>query len=106
MKLDILGFTYVVKRREEMFGHEGIVQHKTGEILIADDLGPECSAETMLHEIIHCIEYATNLNLEENEVWCISRGIYTVLRDNPQLVAAIQFREEDHELCEDCREGI
>jgi hypothetical protein len=42
--------------------------------------------ETLLHEVIHHIDDAMKLDFSEDTVGRLSRGLYAVMHDNPQLV--------------------
>jgi hypothetical protein len=51
------------------------------------------SADTLLHEVLHCLWRAFDLGLEDEEehiVSVLATGLTTVMRDNPQLFPALQ----------------
>lgn len=41
--------------------------------------------ETLFHEILHAVSHYWNANLDENQVTCISVGLYCVLKENGML---------------------
>lgn len=41
--------------------------------------------DTVLHEIIHAVDFSMYLGLEERQVHALAAGLLGVLRDNPQL---------------------
>ena len=57
--------------------------------------GPQQSAETLLHEIIHCVYGMWNLpgdhNKEEKIVTGLASGLATVWRDSPEIFAWIDL---------------
>ena len=91
MKINILGYEYTVSRGCFHNEDTGYINHNDCTITIDDSLSPEASAETILHEIFHGIEYANRLTWAEDDIWRMARGIFAVLRANPQLVAAIML---------------
>lgn len=97
MKIDVLGYEYEVGRGYIPGDATGIVDHKTGCIIIDDNLSPTMSAETVLHEVIHAIEYASRLEFEETEIWLLARGLYSVLKSNAQLLEMIGVCNEPSE---------
>jgi hypothetical protein len=69
----------------------GECDHKRQRILIDPDLGPDATAEVLLHEVLHALTYATDLDrdLGENEEPTVARlafAMLDLLRRNPQLV--------------------
>lgn len=43
--------------------------------------------DTVLHEIIHAVDFSMHLGLEERQVHALAAGLLGVLRDNPQITA-------------------
>lgn len=41
--------------------------------------------DTILHEIIHIIDYEMQLEMSERQVHCMATGLYSVLKDNGDL---------------------
>lgn len=48
---------------------------------------PTRQRETLLHELLHAISDAFELEMSERQVAAMSRGLYGVLVDNPKLRA-------------------
>lgn len=64
-------------------------------IRIADYLAPSKSAETLLHEVLHACTDAAGLmdepgRTDEEVVNPLSRVLFSVIQDNPALVAYLQ----------------
>lgn len=47
---------------------------------------PEHQAESLLHEVIHAVEFALDLSLHEAQVDHLSIVLFATLRDNPWLI--------------------
>ncbi len=58
-------------------------------ILIDFNQHPEGRAETLLHESLHALEDALQLELGEDTIRRLSRGLFALLRDNSALVKAV-----------------
>ena len=71
-------------------------------VIYIEDNAPRGQLITLLHEIIHAILYSagySNLDDEEHDekfVDAIANGLYTVIKDNPELIELIR-REEIEE---------
>ena len=101
MEIRIFGKTFVIKKcsREQVDGNDGIAGNTAQEIYIANDLTEESSGETLLHELIHLVDWELEppeKRLKEEQVHRISRSLWTVLKDNPWLIAVI-LGETDYE---------
>jgi hypothetical protein len=96
MKVNVLGFTYDVTRGYVEGRCEGTTDHLKQKIRIDSNLNLDNTVETLLHEIIHCIEYAMNLGLDDLDVTRISRGLYSVIEDpqNQAFWAALAGSDE------------
>jgi hypothetical protein len=88
----VLGVSMPVLVRSEdedcyLDGKHGYIDHSRGRIILNARRAALAEApETVLHEILHGLEVATATPLTEEVVTRISRGLYAVLRDNPELV--------------------
>ena len=96
MKISILGFNYNVVRGYVEGKCEGSVDHIKQIIKLDSTLDFDNTIETLLHEVIHCIEYAMDLDLNDKDVTRISRGLYAVLEDpqNEEFWAALAGSDE------------
>lgn len=65
----------------------GEADHSALTIEIAAEQADAQKRDTLLHEVIHCIEFALHLEFEERQVHALASGLLCVLRDNPELVA-------------------
>lgn len=96
VKIRVLGQDYLVRplepRMSEAADAIGYCDHTNLEIFIRTDLPQQKVAETMLHELFHCLLYATHSQEESNEerqVDRLGRGFACLMRDNPELFASI-----------------
>lgn len=81
----ILGAEYdVVIRDDDHFGeaYHGTYDSRHQQINLYANLPDTRMAETLLHEVVHALDDALDLGLEERQVQVLSRGLFTVLRDN------------------------
>lgn len=46
----------------------------------------ECDPTYLIHEVIHVIEKAMQMNLDDQDVHLIARGLRAILRENPFLI--------------------
>jgi hypothetical protein len=65
-------------------------------IRIDTDYAPQQSAETLLHEILHCVWGLWSISDlrkldEEAVVHAVGKGLATVIRDNPEVFAWIDM---------------
>jgi hypothetical protein len=60
----------------------GLIDYATNTIYLKDNPNEEIMKETLLHEVIHGIEFALGLNLTEQQVTALSSGLYAVVKEN------------------------
>jgi len=95
----VLGYEFAVEQRplsdpllaDE--GRKGACNHSRALIAVADSLAPDVKAETVLHEIVHAVEHATDADLSETQVARLARGLYAVCRDNERYMRALLFAD-------------
>lgn len=61
----------------------GSTNHPNLLMVIQEDQLPIEEADTLLHEVIHGIEYTMDLKLSEHQIRALATGLLGVLRDNP-----------------------
>ena len=94
--INVAGMEYAVSYvpGHEINGLTGLVRHDDQIIEIAQDCSPDVQAETLLHEILHCVDVATSSRerLSEEQVHRISRCLFSVFRDeeNWSMLECIQ----------------
>jgi len=95
-RIRILGFTFAVTQEDAHdFNHAGEIDHIRQRIRIKPNRAPDETRETLLHEVIHGIAYASAVDLSERKVRALTRALYSVLRDNPDLVAYLTQRDAE-----------
>ncbi len=74
-----------------MEGCSAAIRHYDCEILI-DERTAECQRclESVFHEVLHGLQVAFRLDLDEHVVENLGRGLSAVMRDNPALVKWIK----------------
>ena len=89
-KLKVAGVTYRVsvvddpKTIDGRFEY-GTANHMQGEIVLNTATPQEMQEETLLHEVIHCVNERFGLALEEDQVKALGAGLYQILKDNKLL---------------------
>ncbi len=68
----------------------GRVNCKTSKISIASNMPEDVAASILLHEILHVIDDYNHLELSETQVASLSTGLFSCLRDNPDLLEKIK----------------
>lgn len=63
----------------------GFTDTENGRIVVAENLKPDNQREVLLHELIHAVDDTLSIGLKEKEVHQLSVGLYTVLKENPNL---------------------
>jgi hypothetical protein len=88
-KLRIIGSDFAVLWPASLPGALGTCEGDKERITVAPNQSPVSELDTLLHEVIHAVEY--KMGREHNEDWTrsISTGLVAVLRDNPEFVKYI-----------------
>ena len=87
--INILGKRYRVTEKAAGYGGGhgfGHVNHHSLTIELQSDQAEAQKRDTLLHEVIHAIDFAVHLELKERHVHALAAGLLCVLRDNPELV--------------------
>lgn len=82
--LKILGHTYTIDESDslEFIGAYGRHHPEKLVIQIAEDLAPEQAVSTVLHEILHALDFLMKLGLEDSQVQRLEAGLYQALTEN------------------------
>lgn len=84
----ILGKTYeVVKKGSEVWDEDkfGQCDDAGQKIYLRGGLGGDMERDTLLHEILHAIDFHEKAGLKERQVETMAAGFYAVLRENPDF---------------------
>lgn len=85
--LDVIGKTYrVVKVAPSSDGSHGECLDKQQELRIAPDLTLAQEQDTLLHEMLHAIDYAMNGKMSERQISVMATGLLCVMKHNPALL--------------------
>lgn len=83
-------YAYIVESRApDNEDDKGITDHVAGVITIRPDMGADYTAETMTHELLHCVWNIAGIDEKVNEEHVVSRlsaHLLDTLRRNPDLV--------------------
>lgn len=80
----ILGKDIAVKYVDTFIGADQIGECDVcgGEIIVTATLKEDIKNETILHEVIHCVDEMLSIGLSEEQVNRLSVGLYAVYREN------------------------
>lgn len=57
---------------------------------------PVFQADTILHELLHAIDDAMQLDMKERQVYCVAVGLVALLRDNPDFLEYLYVCLREH----------
>jgi hypothetical protein len=77
VRVDIVG-------RDTIQGNSGLSNATLLRIWVAKDLPKEEAQDTMLHEIIHILDYSMDTELTETQVKRLATGLLAFFKDNPK----------------------
>ena len=91
MEVKVSGIVYSISERspEEMNGNIGLANFNTQEIWINSAASPQTKIIAHWHEIVHIIERAYGVRMNEEQVTVFTHGLVSFLRDNPGIVGQI-----------------
>ena len=78
--MDVLGTAYLIEELppEQMEGNEGTAECSLERITIDSTMGRQRKAQRLIHEVIHIIEVAMQLNMTEKQVVILSEVLYSL----------------------------
>jgi hypothetical protein len=87
----ILGKEYEIIEADATIMNDkvGICEFTKQKIYIATGLADDLYADTLLHEILHVIDFTIGLELTEKQVIGIAGGLYAVWKDNQNIIEGI-----------------
>lgn len=96
--IDIFGKRYRINEVQRGCGGSrslGEANHSSLTIDLASGQAEAQKRDTLLHEVIHGIEYAMHLELEERQVHALAAGLLCVMRANPAFVRWLVLNDVD-----------
>jgi hypothetical protein len=77
----------------------GVGRHDRNRLLIAIEEGQALANEqdTLLHEVLHAVETAMGLDVDEEVVEKFATGLLSVLKDNPGFVTYLRTKKRPNE---------
>lgn len=82
-KLNLLGERYVVKKQK--IKEFGIVDYNKAVIRLRPKQSTDQARDTLLHEVIHAIDYTNSLEMNEHQVRTLATGLRAVFTTNPKF---------------------
>lgn len=84
--IKIIGKTYRVEPVPEMDDDCGACYDAKQLIKISEDIPHELSQDTLLHEVMHAVDYQMHLNMKERQISAMAAGLTAVFKENPEFV--------------------
>jgi hypothetical protein len=84
--VNVLGREYQIEVEQHLPNMFGYCDYENLLIKIKADQQPAMELDTVLHEILHAIDYSMNTELEERQIYCMTVGILSVLKYNQPLL--------------------
>jgi hypothetical protein len=81
----VLGKVYSIIKSDHI-EECGLTEPHECKIWISTNISPQQMKDTLLHELVHAIDYEMHLGMKERQVHCVATGILDMLNRNPQLV--------------------
>jgi hypothetical protein len=84
-RVRILGKEYSVVQIAD-FENCGECHDMKQQIKLRADMPMTLEQDTLLHEVIHALDYSMKLQMRERQVSALASGLIAVFRDNPSFV--------------------
>lgn len=98
-KVKIGPFWFSVEKTSLLEDKVGMMDYRKQKIFIFDDMNEDIMADTLLHEILHTIFYASGVNEDfdhdgqERIVNTFATPLLQIIRDNPELVEFLKGKD-------------
>ena len=87
--LRVVGYDYAVRYSDHKT-RRGLSDPQNQTITIGSSLPQDQLGEILLHETMHAVDDALNLELTEAQVKGLARGFWAVLKDNPTFAGTLE----------------
>ena len=84
--LRILGKTWIVEKAPEDFTDSGSCNRDFQKIIVCTSQPEDNVKDTLLHEVLHAVDYCMATKLTEDQVAALATGLLAVFLDNPTLM--------------------
>lgn len=97
-RIRILGKIVAVRWQEKVIADDGeelngLADHDQQDIQIKTGLPLETEQEKVLHETLHIIECAMEMDLEDEVIARFATGLLAVMKDNPSFVTYLRRKK-------------
>lgn len=87
--IKIIGKVYTVEPVPELDEECGLCYDVKQLIKISEELPQELSQDTLLHEVMHAVDYQMHINMKERQISAMASGLIAVFKENPEFVKYI-----------------
>ena len=80
------GLIYSVKEEDNRLrdhNETGASCGNSQEIVLDKNISQQLKETTLIHEILHQINFVYNINLEHQQIYQLEAGLYAFIKDNP-----------------------
>ena len=84
--LNIIGREYEVVYLDDLKDVIGDCDFDNLKIRIKNGQPFSLETDTLLHEVMHAIDNAMQLNMTERQVYCVTTGLIATLKDNQEFL--------------------
>lgn len=95
-QLRIAGKRHRILWDQDLEGDCGECKQVGNVISVGRNMGPDEERESVLHEVVHAVEWQQGLTLKEEQVRQLSVGLFETLRANPKLVSYLLDESDEH----------
>ena len=109
MKIKIFAHEFeVIFESPELWAQDGMGRSsiKEQKIYINSEMDGDAKFSTLLHEIIYAIADLNSLQFQENEIDALALGLFTTLKDSPELAKHISLFHENGETPENRSKSV
>ena len=71
----------------------GLLKPNEAVIELEDGLSDAVLKQTLLHEVMHGIQLAYVLELDERDIDCLASGVLSLIKHNPELIKYLAKKE-------------
>lgn len=93
-KLRILGKTWIVEEAPLDFSDSGSCNRDYQKIMVVTTQPEDNIKDTLLHEVLHAVDYCMATKLTEDQVAALATGLLAVFLDNPELMEFLNARSD------------
>lgn len=92
-EIKIVGKVYRVEKIEDL-PDQGNCNNQKLQIMIQNGNALQQEQDTVLHEVLHAIDYSVQAKMNERQITVMASGLLSVMQENPQLMGYLLGRSK------------